>query len=66
MGQDTVAEGSRHSVAVGSFIAVYAFADAWVLGVTITILAAFFNVLIVWIVAAVVLSSINIGPALDR
>lgn len=60
MGQDTVAEGSRHSVAVGSFIAVYAFADAWVLGVTITILAAFFNVLIVWIVAAVVLSSINI------
>ena len=70
MGEEATpaAEGSDHSTAVGTFIAVYALVDAYVFGVTITVLAALFNALIVWIVAAVVLSMINIWACswLDR
>ena len=62
MGQDTkvVSGGSSHRVAVGTFIAVYALIDAYVLGITVTVFSALFNSLIVWILAAVVISTINI------
>ncbi len=62
MGQDTrpATGGSHHGAAVGSFIAVYALVDAYVLGVTVVVLSALFNSLVVWIAAAVVISTINI------
>jgi hypothetical protein len=62
VGLDTESEPAEtgHRAAVGSFIAVYAVVDAWVLGIAVIVLADLFNAFVVLVLAAAAISMINI------